>query len=673
MILNIYLSNIKKKIYEFKTQLIGKIQVINLLMAVAAAIKSKLSIKSIIKKLKYIKPELGRLEKIGKTKNNSLIILDYAHTPEALKTCLKNIKDQYPLRRIKLVFGCGGDRDKEKRPIMGKIANKFCDYIYLTDDNPRNENPKEIRRNIKKQISSNKFIEVPSRSLAIKKAILNVDSDEVLIVSGKGHETVQEFKQKKYFSDRDHIIKNIKLKNKILSNDWKLNILREFIKNRKLNKLSKFKLSLNSREKNNKKIFFGIRGKYFDGGDYAEQALKNGASVAIVQKIKKNYKKKIKVRNTLKLITELSKRIRISSNACNIAITGSSGKTSLKELLGQCLKNNYKTTYSDQSFNNKFGVPLSLLKLEKNTKFGIFEIGMNRKGEIDYLSKIIKPDIGIITNIGYAHIENFNNLLDIAKAKSELIQNIKRNGTIILNKDDKFFNYFLSLAKKHNLKIISFGKNIKSDVSLSKVNKFKNFSILSIKVESKIYKYKIKNNLIPYTYNILSSVAVLKSLYLINKIKTNFFFKYEIPEGRGNKYKVKIGKKLINIIDESYNSNPSSLRFSIDKFDSLKVDYNKKYLLLSDMLELGKYSKKLHLEVAKDINKVKFKKLYVFGKNIQHTFNKIRTQKKGSILKSSDEIRNFFKNNLNDKDFLMIKGSNSTGLNQIIKQIRKNI
>ena len=165
-------------------------------------------------------------------------------------------------------------------------------------------------------------------------------------------------------------------------------------------------------------------------------------------------------------------------------------------------------------------------------------------------------------------------------------------------------------------------------------------------------------------------MAVLESLQIINKLDINFFYKYKIPSGRGNIKKIHIGSKKINILDESYNSNPLSLKFSINKFDDLNINHNKKYLLLGDMLELGKFSKKLHLEAAKDINKAKFKKVYVYGKDIVHTFNKIRTQKKGKVLKSNDDIFNFIKNDLKKEDYLMIKGSNSTGLNKIVRQLR---
>ena len=659
----------KNKEYHFKTSLIGKIQIKNLMMAIAAALKSNLKIDNIVKNLERVKSTTGRMELIGKTKDNSIVILDYAHTPEALKTCIENIKEQFGLRKISIVFGCGGERDKEKRPIMGKIANKLCDYIYLTDDNPRNEKPEKIRNSIKNSIFPSKMIEIPSRKLAIKNAILNSKSNEVLIIAGKGHENTQEYIKKRKFSDKDNIRKSIILKNRFLSNDWKLNILKEIIKNKKLDRLKNLKISTNSKGHNKGKIFIGIKGKTLDGNDFADEALKNGAKLAIIQNSKNINKKKINVKSTLELLIKLSKKIRISSDASQVAITGSSGKTSLKELLGQCLQKNYSTIFSKNSFNNKFGLPISLINLSKNTIYGIFEIGMDRKGEIDYLSKIIKPDIGVITNISYAHAKNFKSLFDIAKAKSEIIFNIRKNGTLILNKDDKFFNFFSSLAHKNNLDIISFGKHKNSNISLFKLKKSKRSCIIYINVNSKIYNFKINNNLLPYVDNILASIAVCKSLDIIDKIKSNFFFNYKIPSGRGNIKKITVGSKKINIIDESYNSNPLSLNFSIKKFDDLKINPNKKFMLLGDMLELGKFSKKLHIEAAKGINKAKFKKLFVYGNNITETFNKIRTQKRGRILKSTGDILNIIKNDLNNGDFLMIKGSNSTGLNQITKHI----
>ena len=148
----------------------------------------------------------------------------------------------------------------------------------------------------------------------------------------------------------------------------------------------------------------------------------------------------------------------------------------------------------------------------------------------------------------------------------------------------------------------------------------------------------------------------------------NIFKDYIHPSGRGNLKKIKIKKKTIQLIDESYNSNPLSLKFSIEKFDKIETR-NAKYLLLGDMLELGKFSKKLHSDIANNINKTQISKVYVYGKDIIYTFNKLRTQKKGKIFKSNSEILRFISNEINNNDYLMVKGSNSTGLNEIIKKL----
>ena len=158
-------------------------------------------------------------------------------------TCLQNVKDQFKNRKISIVFGCGGDRDKFKRPSMGKIANKYCDKIYLTDDNPRKENPKKIRAIIKKKINKSKLFDISNRGKAIDQAIQNLLTGEILVVAGKGHEKIQDYgKYKKFFSDKECIIKSIKKKNKILKNDLKFNILKEVskIKNILINSTIRF-------------------------------------------------------------------------------------------------------------------------------------------------------------------------------------------------------------------------------------------------------------------------------------------------------------------------------------------------------------------------------------------------------------------------------------------------
>ena len=203
-LLNIKYNNL---IHKIRLNLIGKIQLKNIMMAIIAARKNNIDIKKIFKIIPKIKSVKGRLERIGKIKNKSKVILDYAHTPDALKICLLNLKEQFPNQKISLVFGCGGNRDQNKRAMMGKIADIFSDKIYLTDDNPRLENPHKIRNDIKKGIKRQTIIEFSNRAKAISKAINHLNTGEILLIAGKGHETTQVIGLKKiFFSDKKIIL-----------------------------------------------------------------------------------------------------------------------------------------------------------------------------------------------------------------------------------------------------------------------------------------------------------------------------------------------------------------------------------------------------------------------------------------------------------------------------------
>ena len=668
----------KKSIYSFNLNLVGRLQIKNLFMAILAAENKNLKFKQIIKILHKIRPIDGRLEKIGKIKNNAICILDYAHTPDALKLCLKDLKEQFCGRRIIIVLGCGGNRDQSKRPIIGKIANKYCDKIYLTDDNPRYENPKKIRNEIKKNIIKSKLYEIPNRKKAIEKAISQIKSNDILIVSGKGHENIQDFgKRKIFFSDRNIILNSIKIKNTSLSNNLKINILKENKEAKKIPKKVKLnKASINSKEVRKNDIFFAIKGKNKDGNAFISEAIKKGSSIIVSDNPKgkiKNKTRVIKVKNSLDFITKTSINIRNTFKGQIIGITGSCGKTSLKELLANSLNKIGRSSSSPKSYNNKFGVPLSLFNLNLNNNYGIFEIGMDKKGEIDFLSKIVKPNIGIITNISYAHAKNFNNILGIAKAKSEIIKNIKKDGFIILNADDKFFSFHSKISQKRKLNIISFGLSSKADIRLLKVNKFGNFYKIKVKILNNLKVFEIRYKYLNYIKNILSALAVLHVLEKANNLKPNFFKDFIIPDGRGNISKIKLKNKNVFLIDESYNSNPLSLSSAISNFSNSDIEIKRKHFLMGDMLELGKYSKKLHRKMSGLFNKSKISKMHIYGRDVVETFKGIKKNRKGRILRSTSDIFELINRDLNNNDYLMIKGSNSTGLNRIVETLRGNI
>jgi len=611
--------NYRKNRFKFLLNLIGKVQLKNLLMAVIAAEKSGLNIKNIFNCLSKIKPINGRLEKIGKINNNSKVILDYAHTPDALKIVLENLNDQF----------------------------------------------------LKKKI-----FEIADRKKAINQAILDLKSGEILLVAGKGHEKTQIYKKQiRYFSDKEIILKSINKKNHEISKNIKLNIIKD-LSNSNLNfkNLNMKKIIINSKEVNKNDIFFTIKGKKNDAHNYLKEVFERKASLAIVNKLNKYHSptKQIKVSNTLEFLTSCASRFRDNIDTKIIAITGSCGKTSLKDLLSLTLRKSFKTSFSKKSFNNKYGVPLSLLNINSNDIFGVLEVGMDKKGEIDFLSKMIMPDIGIITNVSFAHIKNFKNISEIASAKGEIINNIKKNGSVILNADDDFFTFHKRIAEKRKLKIFTFSKNKKNTtVNLKKIIKQKNKYKIILRVNNSEKYFFIRKNFQNFIYNLMATLTVMQIYININKLSKNEFLNIETTKGRGDIIKLNLNGKSIFLVDESYNSNPLSLSSALENFDKILVNKNKKHIILGDMLELGKHSKKLHKDMGQKINKISLNKVHVIGKEIKETFKKIKLKKRGSILKNDSELNKLILEELRDGDYLMIKGSNSTGLFNFVTKLKK--
>ena len=669
----IEISKITKKIKDISQSMKSEFQQKNLAMAIAATKLCGLKDEKIYKSLKRINNVNGRMELARRFPNNIRVFIDYAHTPDALLKTLQSLKDYYG-KSISLVFGCGGNRDEKKRPLMAKIANMNCKKIYVTDDNPRNEDPKNIRTELVKNISAYKCFNIGNRSEAIKNAVLNAEPNEIVLIAGKGHEVQQIYKNNSFYISDKQIVKKLKVKIKTLSKkkqDYLNNkfILKKIIKNAKLSNFQGLAVDSRMVKKNN--LFLTIKGKSNDGNKFIPEALNKGAKYIISSKVTKKYKSKIiKVKNEISFLNKFAKLKRKYSLAKIIGITGSAGKTSLKNIIRDLLQNFEKTHSSPRSFNNHFGVPISLSNLNINDKFGIFEVGMSKAGEINNLSKLIQPHIGIITNIGEAHIENFKNIKDIAKAKGEIIGNIKESGTVILNRDDKFFSYLAKKARSKKINIVSFGKNKKSDVCPIKTSNIKNLIKMTIKVKDQKLDLCIKNINI---YNLLASLALLKELNLnLKKIK-NIFRNYEPTEGRGSKHNIKRYNKKFTLIDESYNANPLSVRNAISNFNLIKKEQFKKYLILGDMLELGDKSEMYHKNLSKVINSSDIDKVFIKGKKTLFTYKNLNKSKRGNIFQNDDDIDLILKNIISNNDYLMIKGSNATGLNNLSKKMIKGL
>ena len=658
-------------IQKIKNSLIGSFQKKNLSMAALAAKVCSLDNTKINGAIKKIKNVDGRLELIKEYSNNIKIFIDYAHTPDALNEVIKSIKENFN-SNISLVFGCGGERDFKKRRLMAKIAKSFCKKIYVTDDNPRKENPKKIRKEIIQHLTGTNYHDIGNRTKAIKKAILNAEPNEIILIAGKGHENYQDYGNKIISISDTKIIKKFKLNKKKIDKKkqnyfFNSKILNKIVKNKKFYKFDG--VAIDSRDVKKDNLFLAIKGKNNDGNKFIIKAIKKGANYVVSSKKKQNYKKKIiTVKNPTTFLNQFAKLKRENCNAKILAITGSAGKTSLKNLLNILLQKYKNTHASPRSFNNHYGVPLSLSNLNLNHRFGVFEVGMSKTGEIDQLSKMINPHLAIITNIAEAHIENFKNIKGIAKAKSEIINNIRNDGTVILNRDDAFYSYLAKKAKSKNIKIISFGKSKKSDVYPVKITQHVKEKKITVHVKDEILELKVSNINI---YNILASLAVLKELDLDIQKTVQMFKDYQPSEGRGKIHKINRYKKTFNLIDESYNANPFSVKNAIISFSEIKKEKFKKYLLLGDMLELGKKSEVYHRELSRLINSSDIDKVFIKGEKTLFTYKNLKNEKRGNILQCDQDVDLTMENIIANNDYLMIKGSNATGLNTISKTMIK--
>ena len=396
-------------------------------------------------------------------------------------------------------------------------------------------------------------------------------------------------------------------------------------------------------------IFFALKGPNFDGNDYAIEAIKKGASYAVIDKDLEsdlNQDSLIKVENALESLQNLANFNRLKSSAKVIALTGSNGKTTTKELFKSVIEIKYNTVCTDGNLNNHIGVPLSLLKIKPDTEIAIIEMGASNFGEIEFLTNLTHPDIGYITNFGKAHLEGFIDLDGVVRAKTELYNwLIKNNKTLLINHDDIEQKKFL------NNNTISFGNNDNSNYHF--VNISKNY------VSVKSNGITVNTNLYG-DYN-FSNLCAAISIGLYFKIDINDISKklknFNLSINR-SEFIEKNNKKIIL---DAYNANPTSMKSAIESFE--KIDGNK-MVILGDMYELGKHEEKEHEKVIKLCNSKKIDKCIFIGQ----IFYRLKNNNSSNYFYKNKG--DFFENNnqINETNIL-IKGSRGMKMEEIFNRI----
>ena len=440
-------------------------------------------------------------------------------------------------------------------------------------------------------------------------------------------------------------------------------------------------ISIDSRTIQKNDLFIALKAKR-DGNDFIVSAIENGAKAAIINKIPKDLPKNfpfILVNNSVEALYSIAKYSRKKYKGRVIAITGSVGKTSTKDILTKMLSTFGVTHSSQKSFNNHLGVPLTLANIPKNADFVICEIGMNSKGEIEPLSKLVAPDVAIITNISAAHLASFKNLREIAYEKASICFGLKKNGLLIFSVDNKFYELVNNFVKERKLKSVTFGYNENAEISIKNISHLKNKSYGSLLIKNKVFtNFSIGALGSHQLKNCLAALAVILS-YDLSLEKALKELKDWVPrDGRGNFLDVNLKYKLKNIrirvIDESYNSNPTSLNASLEILKSVQFDAKKssrKIAILGDMLELGVKEKEFHRDIANNSNIYFFDTIHCVGSLMKELYLKLPQEKKGLLVSNPSGLLSHILINAKDRDIYLIKGSNSIGLSFIANKLYK--
>lgn len=408
-------------------------------------------------------------------------------------------------------------------------------------------------------------------------------------------------------------------------------------------------VSTDTRKINEGSIFFALKGDNFNANEFAEQALQKGAKIAVIDEEEYDQNEQyVLVKDVLKTLQHLARFHRKQLGIPIIALTGSNGKTTTKELINAALSKKYKTSATFGNLNNHIGVPLTLLTMTSETEVGIVEMGANHQREIAFLCEIALPDYGYITNFGKAHLEGFGSVEGVIKGKSELYDSLKaRQKTLFLNLDDPIQRKQLSYPK-----VFSFGKDDNADV---KVEYRQKDSYACIAIEGKEINSKMTGS---YNATNMAAAHTIATYFKVDSEKVREALENYIP---GNNRSQVILKDSVHIILDAYNANPTSMEAAIENLERLKG--RPKAVILGDMFEMGGAAKEEHQKLVERLEKAHIDKVFLIGGNLYETtsgeeIRKFRTFEDFAAAFQPDDLTDMV---------VLIKGSRGMALERVLE------
>lgn len=424
-------------------------------------------------------------------------------------------------------------------------------------------------------------------------------------------------------------------------------------------------IAIDSRSLRRGELFLAIRGKNFDGHDFLDAAIKRGASALIVSSENKVPSSPsipvILVRDTLRALGGIARFHRQRFKIPVIAVTGSNGKTTTKDMVAELLKGKYRVLKNEGTKNNQIGVPVTLLKLTPKHQAAVLELGTNHFGEIGYFVKIVLPTVGIITNIGPSHLEYFKTLSGVYKEKSSLLKSLSKKGVAIVNADDPF----LRKINRRDFQTLTFGIKSKSDFSAGAiVRKGDRLEFLL----NQRFRMSVNSPAISNVYNALSAIGCARFLGVSYPAIQRGLKGFRFPSGR-----LEIRRANgIRVINDTYNANPASLRYAVDVLKGYDTA-QRRIMVCADMCELGKASRRWHSELGRYIAASGVDLLITVGELGRYISLGAQA---GGIGKS--RIRHFtcakaaakgIASLVNRHDTVLVKGSRAMGMESVVKKL----
>ncbi|MBS0272062.1 MAG: UDP-N-acetylmuramoyl-tripeptide--D-alanyl-D-alanine ligase [Proteobacteria bacterium] len=421
-------------------------------------------------------------------------------------------------------------------------------------------------------------------------------------------------------------------------------------------------VSIDTRTLEKGDLFVALMGETGDGHLFLQEAAEKGAAAALISKELQVPLPVLRVTDTLQALEKLGIAARQRCGATRIAVTGSVGKTSTKDMLAWAFKDQGLTHASTASYNNLWGVPLTLARMPQTTQFGIFEVGMNHPGEIRPLTRMIQPQIAIITSIVECHIEFFKSEEDIAHAKAEIFEGMDKGGAVLLNRDNPHFDLLANLARERGLQIKGFGKSEKADFRLVSWRGEAERSHVVAEIQGERISYTLP---VPGEHWVLNSLAVLGAIFLAGadvKKAASSLATVEAPSGRGKRY-----PGDFTVIDESYNANPTSIRAALSVLG--KSGEGRKIAVLGDIREFGGLARKRHEELLDPLLEHKIDLVFCCGPNMAYLYERLPEGMKGAYALTSLDLIPSVLQAVKPGDVISVKASLGTRVKPIVEAL----